>query len=65
MAQQVHRQLQAAGLVSAFQVASVARAACTAARQLLQPMLKQLQPKGPRLHADEVWQVTSSLRNLF
>ena len=54
MAQQVHRQLQAAGLVSAFQVASVARAACAAARQLLQPLLKQLQPKGPRLHADEV-----------
>lgn len=56
MAQQVHQQLQAAGLASAFQVAPVAQAACAAARQLLQPLLKQLQPKGPRLHAavDEV-----------
>ena len=59
----MHRQLQAAGLVSAFQVASVARAACAAARQLLQPLLKQLQPKGPRLHADEVWGVTSSTQD--
>ena len=51
LAQEVQQQLQAAGMVSAFQVASVAQAACAAARQLLQPLLQKLQPKGPRHHA--------------
>ena len=48
LAQQVHAQLRAEGVRDALSVSSTARAACTLARRLLQPLLSSLFPQGQR-----------------